>query len=83
VDGQQPAGRRRRRDLGQQEHLPLGESDDVGKAQTWLVDPKATFDYNKSLRVGDRVVSIGEKPYFDPAGKDWREARGLPSWHDE
>ena len=42
----------------------------------------ATFDYDKSLRVGDRVVSVGEKPYFDPESKDWREARGLPSFHE-
>ena len=42
-----------------------------------------TFDFQKKLRKGDRVVSLGEKPYYDPAGKDWREARGLPSWEDE
>ncbi|WWC66111.1 uncharacterized protein I206_100011 [Kwoniella pini CBS 10737] len=38
----------------------------------------AVFDYNKSLRVGDRVVSIGEKPYFDPLAQSRRQALGLP-----
>ncbi|KAF8302329.1 putative TfdA family taurine dioxygenase [Clavulina sp. PMI_390] len=40
----------------------------------------ATFDY-KELRVGDRVVSLGEKPSFNPKGKSRREALGLkPSY---
>lgn len=43
---------------------------------------QATNDYEKQLRTGDRVVSIGEKPYFDPNGKDRREALGLPGWFD-
>ncbi|WVQ75578.1 hypothetical protein IAR50_005205 [Cryptococcus sp. DSM 104548] len=38
----------------------------------------ATFDYDNALRVGDRVVSIGEKPYYDPAGVSRRIALGLP-----
>ncbi|ORX34071.1 putative TfdA family taurine dioxygenase [Kockovaella imperatae] len=41
----------------------------------------ATFDYGRSLRVGDRAVSIGEKPYFAHDGKERRESLGLPSWH--
>jgi len=36
----------------------------------------ATFD-TVGKRKGDRVVSIGEKPYFDPASKSRREALGL------
>ncbi|KAF9483703.1 taurine catabolism dioxygenase [Pholiota conissans] len=36
----------------------------------------ATNDYD-SLRVGDRVVSLGEKPFFDPNSKSRREALGL------
>ncbi|KAG8747965.1 hypothetical protein FRC12_013959 [Ceratobasidium sp. 428] len=36
----------------------------------------ATFDYEKVLRVGDRVVSLGEKPYFDPKSKSRREFFG-------
>jgi len=43
----------------------------------------ATYDYAKQLRVGDRVVSIGEKPYFDPNGKERREALGLEPWHED
>ncbi|WVQ82461.1 hypothetical protein IAT38_004590 [Cryptococcus sp. DSM 104549] len=39
----------------------------------------ATIDYDKAVRVGDRVVSIGEKPYFDPNATTRREALGLPS----
>ncbi|WVQ82460.1 hypothetical protein IAT38_004589 [Cryptococcus sp. DSM 104549] len=39
----------------------------------------ATTDYDKSLRVGDRVVSIGEKPFFDPNATTRREELGLPS----
>ena len=36
----------------------------------------ATNDYT-GPRQGNRVVSIGEKPYFDPASKSRREALGL------
>ncbi|CAE6487483.1 unnamed protein product [Rhizoctonia solani] len=36
----------------------------------------ATYDYEKILRVGDRVVSLGEKPYFDPKSKSRREYLG-------
>ncbi|KAI5475248.1 hypothetical protein MNV49_001695 [Pseudohyphozyma bogoriensis] len=39
----------------------------------------ATFDY-AGTRTGQRVVSIGEKPYFDPNGKSRREALGLEPW---
>jgi hypothetical protein len=41
----------------------------------------ATYDYGQSLRKGDRVVSIGEKPYFDPTGTTRREALGLDAWY--
>ncbi|KAH8110650.1 hypothetical protein DFH11DRAFT_757866 [Phellopilus nigrolimitatus] len=37
----------------------------------------ATFDYGAEKRVGDRVVSLGERPYFDPSSKSRREALGL------
>lgn len=46
-------------------------------------DTQATFDYDKKLRIGDRVLSVGEKPYYDPSGKEWRRARSLPSWHED
>ncbi|KDN46365.1 hypothetical protein RSAG8_04309, partial [Rhizoctonia solani AG-8 WAC10335] len=36
----------------------------------------ATYDYEKVLRVGNRVVSLGEKPYFDPKSKSRREYLG-------
>ncbi|KAF7345899.1 Taurine catabolism dioxygenase [Mycena venus] len=36
----------------------------------------ATFDY-EGVRKGTRVVSIGEKPYFDPDSKSRRTALGL------
>lgn len=36
----------------------------------------ATQDY-PGLRVGDRVVSLGERPYFSPEGRERREALGL------
>jgi len=36
----------------------------------------ATYDYS-TKRQGNRVVSLGEKPYFDPASKSRREALGL------
>ncbi|PCH38832.1 taurine catabolism dioxygenase [Wolfiporia cocos MD-104 SS10] len=41
-----------------------------------------TRDYGDELRQGDRVVSLGEKPYFDPASKSRREALGLKRWFD-
>ncbi|KAH8109654.1 hypothetical protein DFH11DRAFT_912461 [Phellopilus nigrolimitatus] len=37
----------------------------------------ATFDYAAEKRVGDRVVSLGERPYFDPSSKSRRESLGL------
>jgi hypothetical protein len=36
----------------------------------------ATFDYQEK-RVGDRVVSLGEAPYFDPQSGSRRDALGL------
>jgi alpha-ketoglutarate-dependent taurine dioxygenase len=33
----------------------------------------ATYDYN-DVRIGDRVVSLGEAPYYDPASGSRREA---------
>ncbi|KAF8220313.1 taurine catabolism dioxygenase [Tricholoma matsutake] len=38
----------------------------------------ATNDYGNDLRQGNRVVSIGEKPYFDPKSRSRREALRLP-----
>ncbi|KAJ3775196.1 hypothetical protein FB446DRAFT_725976 [Lentinula raphanica] len=37
----------------------------------------ATHDYT-AFRQGNRVVSIGEKPFFDPKSKSRREALGFP-----
>jgi len=37
----------------------------------------ATFDYLDERRVGDRVVSLGEKPYVEPNSKSRREALGI------
>jgi alpha-ketoglutarate-dependent taurine dioxygenase len=34
----------------------------------------ATYDIGDQLRQGDRVVSLGETPYFDPNSKSRREA---------
>ena len=36
----------------------------------------ATLDYDER-RVGNRVVGIGEKPYFDPESKSRQEVLGL------
>ncbi|KAL0565514.1 hypothetical protein V5O48_016511 [Marasmius crinis-equi] len=36
----------------------------------------ATNDYGEEHRQGNRVVSIGEKPYYDPASKSRRDALG-------
>ncbi|KAK4056237.1 hypothetical protein OIO90_002680 [Microbotryomycetes sp. JL221] len=41
----------------------------------------ATWDYGSERRTGDRVVSIGEKPFYDAQSKSRREALGLPSLH--
>ncbi|KAF8530255.1 taurine catabolism dioxygenase [Hysterangium stoloniferum] len=38
----------------------------------------ATNDYGNDRRSGDRVVSIGEKPFFDPKSRSRREALNLP-----
>jgi len=40
----------------------------------------ATFDYTDS-RTGDRVVSLGERPYFDPKSTGRREALGEPDFY--
>jgi len=32
----------------------------------------ATFDYGDNVRIGDRVVALGEAPYYDPASKSRR-----------
>ncbi|TBU31965.1 taurine catabolism dioxygenase [Dichomitus squalens] len=37
----------------------------------------ATLDYGKEDREGNRAVSLGEVPYFDPKSKSRREALGL------
>jgi len=37
----------------------------------------ATFDYGNERRIGDRVVSLGEKPYLDPKSQSRRDALGL------
>ncbi|KAK4699884.1 hypothetical protein P7C70_g6375, partial [Phenoliferia sp. Uapishka_3] len=40
-----------------------------------------TVDYEGStVRKGNRAVSIGERPFFDPNSKSRREALGLPAW---
>ncbi|KAG6852453.1 hypothetical protein C0991_011819 [Blastosporella zonata] len=38
----------------------------------------ATNDYGDQHRQGNRVVSIGERPYFDPNSKSRRAALGIP-----
>ncbi|KAM0322579.1 hypothetical protein ACHAQA_009426 [Verticillium albo-atrum] len=39
----------------------------------------ATFDYNdQGDRFGNRVVGVGERPYFDPASTSRRDALGTP-----
>jgi len=40
----------------------------------------ATVDYEDD-RVGDRVVSLGERPYFDPTSTGRREALGLAPFY--
>ncbi|KAF4622340.1 hypothetical protein D9613_009292 [Agrocybe pediades] len=52
-----------------------------GKNDVAIWDNRSTFhnittDY-EGLREGDRVVSLGEKPYFDPNSKSRRETLGL------
>ncbi|GAA5890781.1 hypothetical protein JCM6882_000659 [Rhodosporidiobolus microsporus] len=43
-----------------------------------------TVDYDGlDVRKGNRTVSLGEKPYFDPASKGRREALGLSPWLSE
>lgn len=40
-----------------------------------------TVDYpGMTVRKGNRVVSLGERPYFDPNSLSRREALGLPKW---
>ncbi|TYJ58195.1 hypothetical protein B9479_001019 [Cryptococcus floricola] len=56
-------------------------SKSVGDVAIW--DNRSTVhaitqDYEDAERVGDRVVSLGEKPYFDPAGTTRRKDLGLP-----
>ncbi|PCH38855.1 taurine catabolism dioxygenase [Wolfiporia cocos MD-104 SS10] len=41
-----------------------------------------TRDYGDEFREGNRVVSLGERPYFDPTSKSRREALGLKRWSD-
>lgn len=48
---------------------------------TSLFHLTATFDYEEETRIGNRVVSLGEKPFFDSGSKGRREALGLPSFH--
>jgi hypothetical protein len=42
-----------------------------------LIDIISRNDYGNDLRQGNRVVSIGEKPYFDSKSRSRREALGL------
>ncbi|GAA5934184.1 hypothetical protein JCM1841_004662 [Sporobolomyces salmonicolor] len=37
----------------------------------------------RCARATNRIVSLGEKPYFDPSSKSRREALGLPAWISE
>ena len=34
-------------------------------------------DYGSEVRVGNRVVGLGERPYLDPKSKSRREVLGL------
>ncbi|GAA6023403.1 hypothetical protein JCM10207_002535 [Rhodosporidiobolus poonsookiae] len=42
-----------------------------------------TLDYAGTNRTGHRAVSLGEKPFFEPASRSRREALGLPAWLSE
>jgi hypothetical protein len=42
-----------------------------------LIDMTLRHDYGNDMRQGNRIVSIGEKPYFDPKSRSRREALGL------
>ncbi|KII95711.1 hypothetical protein PLICRDRAFT_97351 [Plicaturopsis crispa FD-325 SS-3] len=54
------------------------ETDDIAIWDNRSSYHSATFDAVGS-RKGNRVLSIGERPYFDPASKSRREALGLRS----
>ncbi|KAJ1555500.1 hypothetical protein HK405_001333 [Cladochytrium tenue] len=43
----------------------------------------ATFDYIPDRRVGDRIVSLGERPYFDPASRSRREDLGIVGGYED
>jgi len=69
--------------------LHISENHDLQVRYRWntndiaIWDNRATFhtatqDYGEELRMGNRVVSIGERPYFDPASKSRRAALGNP-----
>ncbi|KAF9447058.1 taurine catabolism dioxygenase [Macrolepiota fuliginosa MF-IS2] len=54
------------------------ETNDVAIWDNRVTVHTATHDYSES-REGNRVVSLGEKPYFDPNSKSRREALGSSS----
>ncbi|KAJ1549530.1 hypothetical protein HK405_013715 [Cladochytrium tenue] len=43
----------------------------------------ATNDYLAERRVGDRVVSLGERPYFDSASRSRREDLGITGGYED
>lgn len=51
-----------------------------GACSTWLSPDPFPNCSGLEKRTGDRVVSIGEKPYFDKDSKSRREALGLPAF---
>ncbi|GAA5957006.1 hypothetical protein JCM21900_001752 [Sporobolomyces salmonicolor] len=60
---------------------------DINDDAIWSNAPSlynVTVDY-EGLEVckGNRIVSLGEKPYFDPSSKSRREALGLSAWISE
>lgn len=45
------------------------------------INHTVTVDYEgDGVRKGNRVVSLGERPYFDASSKSRREALGLKPW---
>jgi hypothetical protein len=40
----------------------------------------SSLDYGDELRAGNRVVSLGERPYLDPNSKSRREALAAASF---
>jgi len=73
-------------DLQVRFHWSRGLAKGLGDVAIWdnrSTTHSAINDYPGQVRIGDRVVSVGEKPYFDPNGTEKRAALGQPSWHKD